>query len=132
MLEKRIEQMVEQFLIPSDGKGKITVLPSAGSFCAESCLNHVLTKWPFSECVLFQAIRSLEGQVWINAQTFVSVGNAFRPVVVLESVEECQNLSRSDLIHMLCAVVAEIEAELESLRIEGVEFAGYEDLITSI
>ncbi|MFC4769318.1 hypothetical protein [Effusibacillus consociatus] len=131
LVEKRIERMVEQFLIPPKEKGKISVLPSSGIFCAESCLNHVLSKWPFSESVLFQAVRSLSGELWISAQTFARVGTTFRSVVLLESVEECQNLSRNDLIHMLCAVVEEIETELELLRQEGVELAGCGDLFTT-
>jgi hypothetical protein len=131
MLEKRIEQMVEQFLIPPQWKGKISVLPSSGSYCAESCLNHVLTKWPFSECVLFQAVRASTGEIWTSAHSFVRVGSAFRPVVLFESLEECRNLSRNDIICMLCSLIREIETELDLLRQEGVEFAASDDILTS-
>jgi hypothetical protein len=132
LIRKRIEKMVEQFLLPPDGNGKISRLPSSGSFSAEYCLNHVLSKWPFSECVLFQAIRSLSGEIWISAQTFARVGTAFRSVVLLEAVEDCSNLGRNDLIQMLCAVIEEIETELAHLRQEGVELAACDDLYTSI
>lgn len=130
LVEKRIEKLVEQFLLPPDATGKIAVLPALGSFSAEKCLNHVLANWSFSAPVLSQALRSMSGEVWISAQTFARVGDLFRSVVLLETVEDCRNLTRSDLVHMLCAVVEEIETELESLRQEGVQLAAFDDFFT--
>ncbi|GAX89930.1 hypothetical protein [Effusibacillus lacus] len=131
LVDKRIEKMVEQYLIPPGAKGKITALPSFGSFTAENCLNYVLSKWPFSECIVCQVMRGISGEVWMSAQTFAKVGTSFRPVVLIESVEDCSTMSQNDLIHMISAVVEEIETELESLRQEGVILAACEDLLTN-
>jgi hypothetical protein len=127
LMEKRMEKLLEGHL-PPDGGAKISVLPTSKSFSAERCLNKVLAKWPFSSHVLLQAVRALSGEVWVRVQSYVKVGSSYRPVVIFDGIEQCQQMSPRDLLRMMCALVDEIESELESLRQEGVEIATCADL----
>lgn len=123
LVDKQIEKIINEYLIPFDSNDKITVLPFSKSFNVETCLQQILSRINFSADVLVQAVRSHTGEVWISAVTYARVGQAFRPVVLLETTEPCMDMRRSDLVAMLIAVVKEIEIELEFLRQEDVQLA---------
>jgi hypothetical protein len=127
-VRKQVEQLVKQIAFPTELSDKVMALSSSKRFGLETCVNEVMSGVQFSSDVIFQAICSLEGELWIRADVYVRIGKAMRPVVLFDSTEPCQDMSSNDVVSMLCAVIEEIELELTTLRSEGLEIATCEDL----
>lgn len=124
---EQITRLIDEVLGPSAPGSSVTFLPSARGYGVETCLNRILSSWPFSEDVLVQVVRD-QGAIWMNVQVYATVGESFRPVVLFDSMEPCHQMSRQDVIHMIGALVSEIESELDQLRREGVRIATGKDL----
>ncbi|MFZ5824470.1 MAG: hypothetical protein ACOY94_09090 [Bacillota bacterium] len=124
---EQITRLIDKVFGPLAPGSGISFLPSARGFGVETCLNQVLTSWPFSEDVLVNVVRE-QGAIWMNVQVYATVGDSFRPVVLFDSMEPCDQMSRQDIIHMIGALVSEIESELDQLRREGVRIATSKDL----
>lgn len=129
LLVKQIEKIMDEFLTPYNPTGKVAVLPRAPSFSLERCFTFIMGSWVFSSEIFFQAIRCADGDTWLNAVSFAKLGTSFRPVVLVDSTESCQDLSRNDLTYMIGSIIEEVEFQLASMRQEGVQLATVEDLL---